>query len=649
MLTSVLLAIGGFYAIFFAGKTYSIRQAVDAMAVSSSIYDENNKPVVQLGGANREYVKLKDIKSPELAKAFVAVEDERFREHNGVDFRGLGRAVVRNIISFGKGEGASTITMQVSRNIVLKDSEKTYSRKLSEMAVAMSLEREDSKDTILEKYLNYIELGNDVRGVKMAAKIYFGKDITEQKLKPQEIALLAGLPKAPYGYNPYVNKEEALNRRNTVLNKMAEHTPGGQIITKAEAEKAKKTSLGVNKKYLKRGQYAAYRDYVLSEIKERYSSIAGDPVKLKDFVNGGYKIKTSFNPKAQLAAERALKKDSYFKNKKGQVDKKLDSGLTLMNWRNGEVVAVGGGRNYVTGNLSRATLKVPPGSVIKPITVYAPAVKDYNFNEYTTSFGKVPMQELVSKSLNTPTVRLLNYYVTVSAAANYAEKAGIKLDKKDKRSYTALGLGDFIPGTSTLEMAQAYSALANNGNNTEAHAVVKIINRDGKVVKPDKPIAKSKQVYDPKTAYYMTRMLKKAVQPYVWLDDERPVAGKTATTIPNASWFVGYSTDYVAAVNVFKDGDTPTDLRVGDFATSIWKDVMTVAEEGKPITDFKRPPGVKEPLPPFEPWKDNEQSPRGDQDDDTHPPGRSFGGDSQPQGGGIPGQQQGYQGDQTRP
>ncbi|SDX10352.1 penicillin-binding protein 2A [Marininema mesophilum] len=626
LLTSLLLVIGGCSAIFFTGKTYSIDEAVDAMASSSSIYDKNGKPVIQLGGSNREYVKLKDIKSPELAKAFVAVEDERFREHNGVDFRGLGRAVVRNIISFGKAEGASTITMQVARNIVLKNSEKTYSRKLSEMAVAMTLERNASKDTILEKYLNYIELGNDVRGIKMAAKIYFGKDITKQKLKPQEIALLAGLPKAPYGYNPYVNKEEALNRRNTILNKMAEDTPGGQIITEAEAEKAKKTGLGVNKKYLKkylkRGQYAAYRDYVLSEIKERY--FANDPDKLKDLVDGGYKIKTSLNPKVQLAAERALKNDSHFRNKAGQVDKNLDSGLTLMNRGNGRVVAVGGGRNYITGNLSRATQKIQPGSAIKPITVFAPAVKDHNFNEYSTVkdekisignwtpknqtrryYGQVPMQEMVSKSLNASTIWLLNNYVKRSAAASYAEKAGIELDPKDKGSYAALGLGGFTQGTSTVKMAQAYSALANNGSNTEAHAVLKLIDRNGEEVKPDKPIVEDKQVYDPKTAYYMTRMLRKAVQTgtgvNAQLADGRPVAGKTGTTQNSKeSWFVGYTTDYVAAVNVFKDNDTPTDLSGGGFAAPIWKDVMTVAEAGKPIRDFKRPPGVKEPSPPFE-------------------------------------------------
>lgn len=618
LVTSVLLVVGGCSAVLMSAKTYSLKEIIGEMEKTSVIKDEKGKDVLMLGGANREYVKLSDLKSPELAEAFVKVEDERFYEHNGVDFKGMGRAVYKNIISLGKAEGASTITMQVARNAVLKDRQKTYTRKLNEISVSLNLEKDYSKPKILETYLNYIELGNDVRGIKMAAKIYFDKDITKEKLEPQEIALLAGLPKAPYGYNPYTQPEKAMQRRNVVLMKMAEDSTRPPIITEAEKEKAQKTELGVDpeylKKHLKKGGFDAYKAYVMKEAEERYPG-----VDQKDLVSGGYKIYTALNQKAQQSAEEALKDEEYY-----QGNEELDAGLTMMNPKNGEVVAVGGGRHYLPGYKLRATENHQPGSTIKPIAVYAPAIQEKNFNEYSTVvdeeivigewrpknlsgefYGKISMQEMVSKSLNASTIWLLKDHVTLGKASAYSEKAGLKLHKNDRESYAALALGGLTEGVDTVQMAQAYSALANNGKNTEAHSIRKIVGPDGTVLRPKSKV-KETEVFSPKTSYYMNRMLLEAVQNgtgvNAQLEGGRPVAGKTGTTQNSQeAWFVGYTPQYVTAVTVFKDKpNKELQLTGGGYPARIFKKVMDDALEGTPVVNFQRPSGVEDPKPPFQ-------------------------------------------------
>ncbi|PTM57501.1 transglycosylase domain-containing protein [Desmospora activa] len=629
ILTTILLAIGGCSAVVMSAPTYNIEEIEEKMEESSTIYDTNEKEVMKLGASNREYVKIGDIKSPELAKAFVKVEDERFYQHNGIDYRGFGRAIFRNIISLGKAEGASTITMQVARNAVLKDRNKTYTRKLNEIAVSLNLERKYEKDRILETYINYIDLGNDVRGVKMAAKIYFDKDITKDELEPEEIALLAGLPKAPYGYDPFTKEENALNRRNVVLNKLAEDKgeKSPPLFSEAEVEAAKKKPLAVDpeyvQKHLPKNSYGAYKDYLFKELKERYSNIPEDELR-----DSGYKIYTSLNAKAQKATEAALKdeKNQYFVDQEtGQPLEGLDAGLTIMNPSNGEIVAMGGGRHYMPGYMNRATQRMQPGSIMKPISVYAPAVEQ-GFNEYhivkddeikigewspqnyTGEFyGDVELQESVARSLNASAVWLLQEHVTLKRAYDTAVKAGLTLNEKDGKSIAAMSLGGLTDGVNTVEMAQAYSAFPNNGVNHEPHTVRKVENNEGTEVQPAVPIKKDNKVFSPQTAWYTTRMLQYAVDGPVGtgtnaqLDDGRPVAGKTGTT-QNAkeAWFAGFTPQYVGVVTVFNDQGSTVRLSGGGYPARIWKAVMTEVMAGLDVKNFDRPKGVKDPEPPFQ-------------------------------------------------
>ncbi|MFC4075344.1 PBP1A family penicillin-binding protein [Salinithrix halophila] len=601
--TSLLFMMGGCAAVLMTTAYYNL-DSLKNMKFATTLYDHKGKPIVPLGDTKRDYVSLKKIKSAELIeKAFISVEDERFYQHNGADLKGIARALAVDILTFSPKEGASTITQQVARNVILNENEKTMLRKVNEIAIAYNLERKYTKKQILESYLNYIYLGNEVRGIQMASKIYFGKDLTKTELEPYEAALLAGLPKAPEGYNPYINPDRAKQRRNVVLAKMAEK----KIITEEEKEKYQERGLGVNKKYLQKhkgdNRFQAYKDYLMKEAEERYGL---DAQKL---VNGGYKVYTGMNKKAQLSLEQALQNDTFY-----QGHEKLDSGATMVDPKTGRIAAIGGGRQYMRGFENRALAHIQPGSSIKPLTVYGPAVQEKGYNEnspvsdapYTyrgwspknmdrTYHGTLPLKEVAAKSLNVATARLLTQVVGVDTAFSYAEKLGLNLDERDK-SPAPLALGGLTKGVSTLQMAQAYSSFPNKGKYTEAHAIKKIVDADGNVVEPKEEVAKKKKVFSPQAAFTMNKTLKHVVTSgsgrNAQLADGRDIAGKTGTTQNSReAWFVGYSQEYVMATVVFNQNGSGVDLTGGEYPARIFRKVMTDTLRGTKVSRFKAPGG----------------------------------------------------------
>ncbi|MFC4075579.1 PBP1A family penicillin-binding protein [Salinithrix halophila] len=612
ILTTLLLVAGGSSVVMLSAKSLPLDK-MEEIQFASTIYDKKGKPVTRLGSNQREYVKMKDVVSRKLIEeAFVAVEDRRFYSHHGVDFKAIARALVRNVIQGRKAQGASTITMQVARNVVLENTKKTYTRKLKEIAVAWNLERDYSKNEILEAYLNYIYFGNEVQGIQMAAKIYFGKDLTKDKLEPKEAALLAGMPKAPSRYDPYRNPDKAKERRNVVLMVMAEQG----IISEAEKEKYQKADLGVNRKYLKKyvksDHYQAYKHYVMNEAEERFG------IPEEELATGGYQIRTTLDAKAQRAMEKAFKNDSLFHNRK-----ELDGGATILDPKTGGVAAIAGGREYLgRGYILRSTDPGQPGSAIKPITVYAPAVQEKEYNEYTPVkdppgfqvgnwkpknfqgryYGEVPLKEVLAKSLNVATAWLLTEKVGLDTAAQYAERMGLNLEAHDKSSPAALGLGGLTKGVDTVQMAQAYSAFDNNGRMTDAHAIEKITTQD-KEWEPRTEIEKNQEVLTPKTAWYLTRMMRYNVQQgtgqNAQLPDGRDVAGKTGTTQGSKrAWFVGYTREYVMAATVYNTENGQVELSGGKYPARIFRKVMAETLEGTPVSRFVNP-GVEEPKPPF--------------------------------------------------
>lgn len=611
-LTSFLLAIGGCLAVMMSAEAMPLEKMND-FKFASTIYDKTGKPVAKLG-PNREYVPMNEMKSKELIRrTFVAVEDKRFYEHSGVDWKGMARAVVANITKGGGSQGGGTITMQVARNIILEEREKTLSRKLREIGIAWGLEIDHSKDEILDAYLNYIDFGNQAMGIQMASKIYFDKDLTKDELEPQEVALLAGLPKATTTYNPYLNPDKAKQRRNVVLMLMAEQG----IITEEEKKKYQKMDLGVNKKYLSKhmkfDEFQAYRQYVLSEAKERYG------LSEEDLILGGYDIHTHLNPKAQKAMETALKDPAMYHNHQD-----LDGGATMIDAKTGGIAAIGGGRRYMgRGYPIRALEKMQPGSSLKPITIYAPVVEEKGYHSYTMVkdppgfsvgnwkpqnyqrqyYNELPMQDAVAKSLNVAAGWLLYNEIGMEKAVEYAEKAGIRLSEQDKSSPAALALGGMTVGENTLHMAQGYMGFANNGKMTPAHAIKKITYK-GELKEPLKELKKNQQLYSPKTAYYMTLMLKYNVHSgqgtgsNARLPDGRDVAGKTGTTQGSKqAWFVGYTNEYVMAAVVFNTKSSNTiPLSGGQYPARIFQRVMAETLSGTPVSKFERPKGVEDPF-----------------------------------------------------
>lgn len=629
LLTAVLLVVGGCSALFMQARTVDLSK-LNEIEYASTIYDINNKPVMKIG-VKREYVKIEDIEkvNPDLPEAFVKVEDARFYDHSGVDYYGLARAIVTNIKSGGKAQGASTITMQVAGNVILEDREKKYSRKIKEIATALNLERRYDKPKILEAYLNFILFGQQIYGIQMASKYYFNKDVTKDKLEPHEIAYLAGLPKAPNKYNCFSEdpekREAARKRRDVVLNEMAEDYIRKPIITKGELQESLKKNLGCKEEGRKQfadttDKLAAYKEFVIDEITSRYNITADD------LGRRGYRIYTGLDVKAQQKTDEILKDDATYRNVEH-----LDGGSITLDPKTGLIAAIGGGRKYIgSGFPIRSTEeKVQPGSAIKPLTVYAPAIEvsggkineHYILDDSPINIGgwrpknavggpkgQVPMVETVKNSYNLSTINLLREHVKLGLAWEYGRKLGLNLKEKD-RGYSPLALGGLTNGVTALEMAQAYSVFANNGTYIEAHAVREIkqdLDEDGEFeVKEPEREPKKVEVFDKKTAYYMTRMLVQVIESGTGveakLEGGRVAAGKTGTTNEGKeAYFVGFTPQLVNASFIYNlPGDDPLTLSGGRHAAPIFKKIMDEAHKGKPKLSFKNP-GVPEPPIPIQ-------------------------------------------------
>jgi len=616
-LTGIILA--GFMVVVLA-KNYEIDESKLEMREASSIYDNKGEVVGNLYKENRKYIPIQEI-DPLLQAAFIAVEDQRFYEHQGIDLKSIARALYRDILARSKVEGGSTITQQLAKNVFLTN-EKKWLRKTEEVLIAIKLERKYSKDAILEMYLNYIYFGHGAHGIEAASKVYFGKSASELKL--EEMAMLAALPKAPNAYSPLKagNEEKSEQRRELVLRLMEEQGK----ITPEERERAANAELQLNREgAAKNPALDTYVDMVLEEAEERYG-ISSDEILI-----GGYEIHTALDLKAQEAMYEAL-------NAESEVSKELfpepgpeqivQGSMVIMDHSSGGVVAVMGGRDYVRRGTNRATSEArQPGSTFKPIVSYAPAldagwhpydtVKDeridyggYKPKNYDGKYrGNVTMMEALQFSYNAPAVWLLNE-IGIDKGRNYAKLFGFEEPKRE----LGIALGDI--GASPLGMAKAYSAFANQGIMMEPYLIEKIIDRRGDhIAKKD---VNFQQVVTPQTSWYMTKMLEKVVKEGTGKRAQlaHPVAGKTGTTqAPKGhkgvrdAWFVGYTPYYTAAVWMGFDKsnqDHVMETTGGNHPAKVFKYVMEKALEGKEIKPFEMPSGVEDlqPLAKLDPIHD---------------------------------------------
>ncbi|HZG88560.1 PBP1A family penicillin-binding protein [Paenibacillus sp.] len=606
----LLLFVVGYIVIYLNGYKIlmSNLEKLD-LAEATVVYDKNGDEWTKLFMQNRELVTLEEV--PDLLEdAIIATEDQRFYEHAGVDLWSLGRALVKDIIARDLVEGGSTITQQLAKNLFLS-ADKTFFRKATEMSIALALDNNFSKDKILEMYLNRIYYGNGAYGVKAAAKLHFNKDDLDQ-LNLLEIAVLAGMPKAPETYSPTNNPEKAVDRASIVLALMRDQG----YITEAERREALNAQLG--KPAAGRDKTAsAMKDYILAEA-ARVTGMTEEEIYI-----GGYKIHTTVDPQAQRAMDRAFADPELFPE--DGPEQIAQGAMVIVDPKTGGVAAMNGGRNYVQKGWNRAIVKRQPGSAFKSIAVYAPALETGNWQPYSRlrdeklSFGdyspsnlsgkyagEVTMMEAVKRSINVPAVWLLNE-IGVDKGLQFARKLGIDMDAADRN--LAIALGGLTHGATPLEMARAYGAFANDGMLAQTHVITKVLDSDDLPVYEFKPAAE--RVMSERTAYYMTVLLESVTSKGgtgTRANFGRPVAGKTGTTqlglkgVKDSAgnrdiWFVGYTPEYAAAVWMgFDDTNANHFVKTGSgTAAAMFATVMKAALEGREVQDFRRPKGVEEP------------------------------------------------------
>ncbi|QDX91165.1 Multimodular transpeptidase-transglycosylase [Brevibacillus laterosporus] len=609
----ILSVIGGYFALLYAGgKMVDMdeNKLKDIKLEATKIIDVNGKELSKLYVLeDREYVTIDKVPK-KLVDAFVAVEDKRFFEHNGVDMIRIGGAIWKDIRAGSTVEGASTITQQLAKNVFLSH-EKTFWRKTKEVSIAINLENRFTKDQIMEMYLNKIYLGHGAYGVKAAANYYFGKEKAEHldTLTTAEIAQLAAIPKGPTIYSPFKNPEKSKERRDTIIRLMAEQG----IITVQEKETAQQQSLpdpsrekaiGGNK------AYQAFLDYVVDEAEERYG-IAED-----ELYSGGYLIYTTLNTDVQDAMVKNFANAKNFP--KDGTTNKVDSGMVVLDAKTGGIAGIVGGRNYVHKGWNNALSLHQPGSSFKPLAVYAPALdtgkwhagsmlsnKRQSFNGYEPRnwnnqySDSIRMDKAVQMSLNIPTVWLLNE-IGIDKSLKYIKDFGITLDPTDRN--LSIALGGLHKGTSPLRMAQAYTAFTNGGKVKEAHAIDKI--KDIRTGREETRPVKETQAISPNAAWEMHELLRNAVQSGTGTSAKMknwPVAGKTGTTQSALSssankdaWFVGYNPRYIGSIWMgFPKEDKGHIMYDGSSKTAhMFSVIMQEALKNEKPTEFVRPDGV---------------------------------------------------------
>lgn len=602
--STAVLAFLSFFHVYSEGADISALN--DDLAQSTVIYDSNGEVASKISALKNEGVKIEEV--PDHVKnAVVAIEDHRFYEHDGVDLVGISRAFVQNVKAGSIVEGGSTITQQLTKNALLS-TEKTYKRKLEEFFLAREIEKQYSKDEIMQMYLNRIYFGNGSWGIKRAAMGYFGKDVKD--LTISEAAMLAGLIKAPSSLDPYKNYEKAEERRDVVLLMMKTHG----FIKEEEYKKAvaEKVALNENGGDPLRGQYPYYLDHVIDEAIKKYG------LTQEEILTGGLQIYTELDVTMQSAVEATYAKDEIFP--KGTDKQIVQSGAALIDPKTGGIRALVGGRGeHVFRGYNRATqLKAQPGSTMKPLAVFAPAVedgwevtdmlkdeeldfKDYKPENYNGKYnGEVPMYEALKDSLNVPAVWLLNE-IGIVKGMDSVKKFGIDLDPQQDRNL-GLALGGLSTGVSPVTMAEAYSAFANAGERHESHAITKIVDKEGNTIAEYK--GEKSQAISKETAEKITTMLLGVVQEGTGKGAQIPgreLAGKTGSTqVPiegikgtKDQWFVGYTPQLVGAVWVGydkTDKDHYLTTTSSEGAALVFKDFMAEALKNTKAESFNVPP-----------------------------------------------------------
>ncbi|GHT08045.1 penicillin-binding protein [Endomicrobiia bacterium] len=605
--------------------------------LSTKIYDKDNNLIAELFTERRIFIPINKI-PVNLQNAFIAIEDKDFFKHWGISIKGIMRAFSRILLKMKIAEGGSTITQQLAKTIFLTR-DKTLIRKIKEAILTIQLEKNYSKDEILQLYINQIYFGCGAYGVQTAARIYFNKNA--QDLNLAECATLAAIPKSPNYYNPFNNAKASLARRNLVLLRLRELG----YITKEKEEEALAVALPTKETALKENMGHYLLEFLRIMLEPKY----GTNVLFK----GGLSIYTTIDMKAQVGAEKAIEEAlaNFDKNKLKVFEKsrqkpvKVQGALIAIDPKNGAIRAMVGGRNFRESQFNRAIqAKRQPGSAFKPFIYLAAIEKGLTpatlLNDEPMVFvynGKGNSWDLVSRDITTletiaetvsekdlintnkiwtPTNYDKKYrgpvilktalassinicaietimQITPLKVIQSAKNLGITTPLANSFSL-ALGSSD----TTLQEMVSAFAVFASGGIKTTPYIITKITNRDGKILEQNIP--QQKEVLSSQDCFIITNMLKAVVEKGSGWNAKnlgRPCAGKTGTTNDSSdAWFIGYTPQLAAGVWVgYDDHSISLGEKVtgGIIACPIWTQFMKEALDGELVLDFMQPENIE--------------------------------------------------------
>ena len=594
MITSAVAAGG------LVGLAFSFRNLPDVRvlksyipAETSYVYDINGKLLTSLHGeANRELASLEQI-SPELKLAVVAVEDSSFYRHPGLNAYSVGRAALANIEKGAVSEGASTLTMQLVKNLFLTR-ERTFSRKLAEAILAIRVEQVFSKDEILEMYLNNIYWGHNNYGIQTAAQSYFNKSAEELNLA--EAAVLAGLIQAPEQYSPFLNYSNTKRRQAAVLARM--RTLGW--ITPEEEQAALKTPLLVGKPTAWRKSKSPFiTEAVTKELEELFGR--------ERVLQGGIRVQTTIDANFQTMAEESVKEGHQMLRSWGLRADQI--ALAAVDPRTHFVKALVGGVDYKSSQFNRAVQsRRQPGSSFKPFVYYAAlesgkytpgtiiddsaitynipggVYKPQNYGGKQDFKGRMSLASSLIQSRNIPAVKL-GKAVGLEKVIEICRILGIE---SPMQPVISLPLGSI--GVTPLEMAGAFATFASNGWQSKTTAILQVTDSKGNILLDNTP--EPKLVLDPWATASLTTMMKGVLEPGGTgskANIGRPAAGKTGTTSSERDvWFVGFVPQLSTAVWVGNDDyqSMGKGITGGDFAAPVWRSFMQKALKDEPVQYF---------------------------------------------------------------
>jgi penicillin-binding protein 1A len=569
---------------------------------TTEIYGADGTILAKLHREENRYVVSLDKISPLIQKAVVAIEDVRFYQHRGVDVTGVLRAAVTNITKKRVEEGGSTITQQLARNLFLTR-KKSITRKIAEMVLALQIERRYTKNEILELYLNQIYWGHNAYGIESASNLYFGKHASDLTLA--EASLLAGIIEGPEKFSPYKNMEGAKVRQATVLSRMVELG----LISEPTANYAKMIPIALStetpNKY--RFMYPYFTSYVIHDLIDKYGEYM--------VYNGGLRVYTTIDTNKQRLAEEILKK---FAQEEGETYNFSQAALVAIDPRTGYIKTMVGGVSFEASEFNRAwQAKRQPGSSFKAFTYTAamelgispgfiledtPATYEVPADEWNPEGkwepknfdekyrGKVTVREAFERSLNIPSVRLIDK-IGVASVLDVAKRMGIKSPLK-----RALGLTLGISEVNLLEMTSAFGVFANGGIRVEPTAITRIEGRNGQLIY--KHNITEKRALSKNICAVMVDIMQGVLLRGTGVrgNIDRPAGAKTGTTEEfKDAWFIGYVPQLVVGTWVGNDNNEPmegvTEVAV---APRIWKAFMSNVLIDEPVIDFVRPEGLVE-------------------------------------------------------